>query len=216
MIKARIFESDESLIVETEQLLRDTLATPGNLMLSGGSTPYVIYNRLAESPGPVHRERRIFLSDERMQPSGSDNNNAHNLLPMLQSLDCEDRFIRVKTELPIEEATAQFAKELEKLASIDIGLLGMGIDGHTAGFFTNDQANMKSGPLTLYTDRPDGLRGVSVSPALLHEVKRIFLLVSGESKRDIIHTLMARPDAIPAGIALADHPNVALWTDLTF
>jgi 6-phosphogluconolactonase/glucosamine-6-phosphate isomerase/deaminase len=90
----------------------------------------------------------------------------------------------------------------------------MGNDGHTAGFFTAQQANLKSGALTLHTDRPDGMRGVSVTPALFRRIERIILLVTGESKREIINTLLIAPKTIPAGIALTDHPNVELWTDV--
>ena len=214
MIKTRIFETIEDLLVETVELLRKTMATPGNLMLSGGSTPYVVYNRLAASPCPVHSGRRLFLSDERMVPLESEKNNAHNLMPMLRALHCEDRFIRVETALPIDEAATRFEADLLPLSTIDLGFLGMGNDGHTAGFFTREQANLKSGPLTLSTDRPDGMRGVSVTPAFFNRVERIILLVTGESKRDIINTLLTDPESIPAGIALADHPNVELWTDI--
>jgi 6-phosphogluconolactonase/glucosamine-6-phosphate isomerase/deaminase len=149
-----------------------------------------------------------------MEPFESEKNNAHNLMPMLQSLKCEDRFIRVDTTLPIDEAAARFSTDLEPLETIDLGFLGMGNDGHTAGFFTPEQANLKNGALTLHTDRPDGMRGVSVTPALFKRVDRIILLVTGEPKRDIINTLLTAPETIAAGIALADHPNVELWTDL--
>lgn len=214
MIKARFFDTTEELITETGGLLQQTLATPGNLMLSGGSTPYVVYTRLAASPCPVHSDRRLFLSDERMEPFDSDKNNAHNLIPMLRALECEDRFIRIDTTLPIHQAAARFAADLQPLKSCDLGFLGMGSDGHTAGFFTPEQANLKSGPLTLSTDRPDGMRGISVTPAFLKRVKRIILLVSGQSKREIINTLLTEPATIAAGIALADHPCVELWTDI--
>ena len=215
MIKTRIFENTEGLIAETVGLLRQTLATPGNLMLSGGSTPYVVYNRLAASPCPVHSGRRLFLSDERMEPFDSEMNNAHNLMPMLRALECEDRFIRIETALPIHQAAARFEADLQTLEFIDLGFLGMGSDGHTAGFFTPEQANLKSGPLTLSTDRPDGMRGISVTPAFLNRVERIILLVSGESKREIINTLLTEPETIASGIALADHPAVELWTDIS-
>jgi len=135
-------------------------------------------------------------------------------MPMLQALKCEDRFIRVQTGLPIEEAADQFAAELQPLEVIDLGFLGMGADGHTAGFFTPEQANLKTGGLTLHTNRPDGMQGVSVTPAVFQRVERIILLVTGESKHDIIQMLLTQPETIPAGIALADHPNVELWTDL--
>ncbi len=216
MIKTRFFETPEELIAETVGRLRQTLATAGNLMLSGGSTPYVVYNRLAAFPCPVHSGRRLFLSDERMEPFDSEKNNAHNLMPMLRALECEDRFIRIDTTLPTHQAAARFEADLQPLKSIDLGFLGMGNDGHTAGFFTSEQANLKSGPLTLSTDRPDGMRGISVTPALFKRVERIILLVSGESKRAIIKTLLTEPETIASGIALADHPSVELWTDIPF
>lgn len=214
MTKERIFENTETLISAIESLLRDTMAAPGNLMLSGGSTPYAVYNRFAESPCPVHPARKIFLSDERMQPLDSDRNNAYNLMSMLKALDCEDRFIRVDTRLPVEKAAQEFESSLQSMENVDLGLLGMGTDGHTAGFFALEQASLKTGPLTLYTDRPDGMQGVTVSPAFIHRVERIIVLVSGESKRNIIHTLLTRPETIAAGIALIGHPNTEIWTDI--
>ena len=183
-------------------------------MLSGGSTPYTIYNQLATNPCPTHPDRTLFLSDERMVPAESPNNNANNLKPMLRALNCEDQFIPVDTTLPIQTATARFADELKPLENIDIGFLGMGHDGHTAGFFSPEQANLKIGALTLYTDRPDGMQGISVTPTLFQRVERIILLVTGESKRDIINTLLNAPKTIPAGIALSDHPHVGIWTDI--
>ncbi|MEN8254678.1 MAG: 6-phosphogluconolactonase, partial [Verrucomicrobiota bacterium] len=83
-----------------------------------------------------------------------------------------------------------------------------------AGLFTPEQANLKTGALTLHTDRPDGLQGISVTPALFQRVERIILLVTGASKREIIDTLLNDPETIPAGMALSDHPNVELWTDI--
>lgn len=214
MINIRSFETTEALINETLKLLRSTLSSPGNLMLSGGSTPYTIYNHLAEVPCPAHPQRTLFLSDERMEPFTSELNNAHNLEPMLKALNCENRFIRVDTALPRAQAAQKFEQELEPLKKIDLGFLGMGADGHTAGFFTPEQASAKTGPLTLHTDRPDGLEGVSVTPALIRRVSRLILLVTGESKRSIIQTLLNDPNSIAAGIALSDHPNIELWTDI--
>ncbi|VGO14425.1 6-phosphogluconolactonase [Pontiella desulfatans] len=214
MITTRTFDSTDALILETEELLRKTLSTSGNLMLSGGSTPYVIYNRLAAAPCPVHPQRNLFLSDERMEPFSSEKNNAHNLLPMLQALDCHGHFLQVDTKLSVRAAADHFDEGLERMNTVDLGLLGMGTDGHTAGFSTKEQANMKNGPLALYTDRPDGMQGVSVTPAFLKRVERIILLVTGESKRAIINTLLTHPQSIPAGIALGDHPNIELWTDI--
>lgn len=182
-------------------------------MLSGGSTPYVIYNRLAADPCEVHTMRNLFLSDERMQPFNSDKNNAHNLLPMLQALDCHGNFLQVDTVLSARAAADKFAEGLARMPTVDLGFLGMGTDGHTAGFFTPEQACIQD-RLALYTDRPDGMQGVSVTPAFFQRVERIILLVTGESKREIIETLLNKPQSIAAGIALSNHPDCELWTDL--
>ncbi len=214
MIKVMDYPTTEALLNSAETLLRELLPTPGNLMLSGGTTPYVLYNRLAAQPCKVHPDRQLFLSDERMVPFDSDHNNAHNLDPMLRALNCEERFIRIDTSLPEAKAAEHFASCLQAMETVDVGFLGMGSDGHTAGFFTREQANMKTGPLTLCTQRPDGMRGISVTPAFFQSVQKIILLVTGESKRAIIDTLLSQPETIPAGIALSDHPNVELWTDI--
>jgi len=214
MIKTHVFETTDSLVSHALELLRKTLPTPGNLMLSGGSTPYSIYNQLAAHPCPVHPDRKLFLSDERMVPADSLDNNANNLMPMLRALNCEDHFIRVDTELPPQTAAARFSEKLDPLGKIDLGFLGMGTDGHTAGFFTPQQASRKTGALTLHTDRPDGMQGITITPALFQRVERIILLVTGESKRNIINTLLTAPATIPAGIALSNHPRAELWTDI--
>ena len=214
MLKTRSFKTTDALVSHALKLLRQTLQHPGNLMLSGGSTPYTIYNQLAADPCPVHPDRTLFLSDERMVPADSPDNNANNLKPMLRALNCENRFIQVDTTLPPQIAASRFANKLELLEKIDLGFLGMGNDGHTAGFFSPEQANLKTDALTLYTDRPDNMQGISVTPALFQRVERIILLVTGESKRDIINTLLNAPETIPAGIALSDHLHVELWTDI--
>lgn len=214
MIITREFKTPKSLILHTLELLREKLQKSGNMMLSGGSTPYAIYNQIAAAPSPVHPDRKLFLSDERMVPVNSPMNNAHNLMPMLRALDCESRFIRVDTELDPQVAADQFSAYLDPLKHIDLGFLGMGPDGHTAGVFTPKQAAMKDGDLTFHTVRPDGMHGISVTPTLFNRIEQIILLVTGESKREIIHTLISNPETIPAGMALSDHPNVELWADI--
>lgn len=214
MVELHPFKTPEALVRQTVTLLRETLPTPGNLMLSGGSTPYLAYAQLAAIPCPVHPDRKLFLSDERMVPADSPHNNAKNLAPLLKALKCNNRFIRIDTRLPIHEATNRFARNLQPLRKIDLGLLGIGSDGHTAGIFTPRQARQKTGNLALHASRPDGMQGVSVAPALFERVERIILLVAGESKRKVIDILLNKPETIPVGIALVDHPRVELWTDL--
>lgn len=214
VITIRTFENLDELVLAAETVLRTALPLSGTAMLSGGSTPYAVYDRLARNPCPVHPERRLFLSDERMVPLDSTASNTGNLRSMLDALDCHDHFIGIDTSLDIETATRQFGAALDQIDSIDIGFLGMGTDGHTAGLFTAEQTRQTTGLSTLHALRPDGLPGISVTPVVFHKTDQIILLVTGEQKREVIKTLLTAPQSIPAGSALQAHPHAELWTDI--
>ena len=216
MLSFRTFSSEEELTKQLADTLTSHLQQPGHIMLSGGTTPYKTYNQIAQHPLSVHPECHLFLSDERCVPATSPKNNAHNLQPMLQALNCTQQFHAVQTELDPEEATQQFATEIESFQQPTLGLLGIGSDGHTAGIFSTDHAHDPSPRCTLHTDRPDGLHGISVSATFIHRVQRILLIATGESKRDILTILRHHPETIPAGIILRHHPQAEVWTDLTF
>jgi 6-phosphogluconolactonase len=213
MMKMTSFDTTEALIDATETLLRDWLAKPATLLLSGGSSPYAVYNRIAARPSPLHPELLFFMGDERMVPPDSDQNNFHNLQPMIRALRAEKQCFAPDTTRPIQEATSAFAQKVAPLKSIDLALLGIGADGHTCGFFTLEQASINDHPLALFTDRPDGMRGITITPAILKRANHILILAPGKSKRDILQTLQNAPQTIPAGVALANHPNTEIWTD---
>ena len=71
-------------------------------------------------------------------------------------------------------------------------------------------------------DRPLNKRGKKNAPEMGQRLAAenisldldIILLVSGESKRSIIDTLLQKPETIPAGMALMDHTCAELWTEL--
>jgi|TARA_A100001015_G_C14977065_1_gene707769 6-phosphogluconolactonase len=210
----RFFQSSEEIGSQMSDVLRNHLSKAGTLMLSGGSTPYQIYNQLAQQAFDIHPDCRLFLSDERCVPADSDKNNAYNLKPMLHALNGTAQFIAVDTACTPAEASLKFSRELDKLSQPDLGLLGIGADGHTAGIFNQSDAKARSAETTLYTKRPDGMDGVSVSASFIHCCHRIILLATGESKRDILTTLKKNPKSLIAGNVLFNHPQVEIWTDL--
>ncbi|HBO88182.1 MAG: 6-phosphogluconolactonase [Pontiellaceae bacterium] len=210
----RSFPSSEEVSHHMGDLLRKHLQQEGPLMLSGGSTPYQIYNQLAQEKFDIHPDCRIFLSDERCVPVDSEKNNAFNLKPMLNALNGNAQFIAVDTSRSPTEACIQFSNQLDTLSSPHLGLLGVGADGHTAGIFNQTDAIARSAEKTLHTNRPDGMDGVSVSASFIQSCRRIILLATGESKRDILITLKKEPTTLIAGQVLFHHPQVEIWTDL--
>ncbi len=214
-------------------------------MLAGGRTPLEIYRRAAEEG--LSTEATLFLSDERYVPTDDPQSNYGAIAPFFNNVGqasslsihakgqtTEDRlealsyFMRIQTELSIEDAAQAFHNELNQLERIPLGLLGLGTDGHTASLFNLEDAALRDERLaipvkqcrasvSLAENERDARstfinQRISVTPTLLNRIERIIILATGAEKKEIIQTLLSDPESIPAGVALADHPNVELWT----
>lgn len=209
MPRLRHFVDHEALIQEGISLFRSVFGSLGErdgLMLSGGQTPLALYRRVAEAG--LSCRGVVFLSDERVVATDDPQSNYGAIQPFFPSL------LRVRTELPIGEAARCFDKDLAGLRSIPLGFLGMGTDGHTASLFTIGDAARETGELAIAVRREVPPDRISVTRLLLQRVDRIVLLVPGESKREVVRTFLDQPGALPAGVALANHPQVEVWTDV--
>lgn len=204
------FNSTEELIFQTLELFRETFPMLGNsdgVMLAGGKTPLEIYRRAAKEGLSTHG--KLFLSDERYVPVTDPQSNYGTISPFFPNLG------KVQTELPIEEAAQTFHDDLSRIERIPLGLLGLGADGHTASLFNLEDAALRDERLAIpviKTEKPDRL---SVTPTFLHKVEKILILATGADKKEMIQTLLEKPDTIPAGVALAGHPHVEIWTEQT-
>jgi len=109
-----------------------------HVALSGGSTPKAIYALLANSYahaldwGAVH----LYWSDERFVPHDSAESN---YLMAMQSGFVglpipEDQIHAVPTHLEVDECAEEYNKLLMR-SELDLVMLGMGNDGHTASLF---------------------------------------------------------------------------------
>lgn len=223
----RVFSKPEEVYQAVAQLLREEMALieksgiPQAIMLTGGSTPIEAYRMLAkEEIGPVNN-LTLFMSDERLVPMDSDQNNHNNASAFIDSV-CPnpDQQIRVQTDLDRKTAAQKFHADLdmkivEPKMPIPLGLMGLGADGHTAGVFTNENLSSPEGQWALDVDRPDQRIGISVTKAFFPKVDRLVFQTTGSSKEEAIYNLLHNPEHSTAAKAVSNCNHLELWMDET-
>jgi 6-phosphogluconolactonase len=207
-IRLKTFPSTEELIIQCLEMLRrilPTLEACDGVMLSGGRTPLELYRRAAAEG--LSTSGKLFLSDERYVPADDPQSNYGTIHPFFPGL------LKINTGLSLEAAAQAFETDLNALKKIPLGLLGLGTDGHTASLFTIEDAALRDKGLAIPVIKNNKPDRISVTPALLNRIGKVVILASGAEKIKIIQTLLEHPDTIPAGVALADHPDTEIWTD---
>ena len=169
-----------------------------HLGLAGGSTPrraYELLGGLRSDWSGVH----LWFGDERCVPEGDEEANHHMASKVLDAPGAT--WHRIHGELGPDEAAAAYATQLGSTV-LDLVLLGMGEDGHTASLFPGNPALDDDGIAV-------GVRGapkppperVSLTLDCLNASRRIVLLTAGEGKREALARVLAGPDPdVPASL----------------
>ena len=191
---------------------------PAVIMLSGGHTPLPAYREVARRRPPHGDRLTIAYSDDRYVPADSDASNYHATRPLIDALGLpQSQVLRVRTELPIEDAARDYESCLRTLlasgAGIGLALLGLGPDGHTASLFSPEHLQKSRGRLAIAVQRPDGMQGVSVTPDFLANVTEPLFVVAGSGKHDAIAAFIAQDPNSVALRAVAGCNRVELWIE---
>ncbi len=183
--------------------IESTVADRGTcrLALAGGSTPRPVYEALAERTDLPWAKVEFLFGDERLVGPDDPSSNfrmVHDTL--LHPLGIEDdRVARIRGEHPPLHARADYEARLGD-RPLDIALLGMGGDGHTASLFPGSDGSGGSDGSD-GSDGPDGPDGsdttnrvvVTTSPIAPHprislayrtfaQAHHVVFLVAGEGK----------------------------------
>ena len=217
----RRFDTRGALDAALEGRLAEAIAAAGPraVMLSGGHTPLPAYRGLAARPPPHDEQLHVLFSDERYVPSNSEASNYHQAQPLLDSLVLAPQsLLRVRTELPLEAAAADYERALRALLEsgvrISLGLLGLGADGHTASLFSAEDLARARGHLAIAVHRPDGMDAVSVTPQVLARAEVLLFVVAGDGKQNALRSLEAHDPKLTAWRAVQDCRAIELWTDV--
>jgi 6-phosphogluconolactonase len=180
--------------------IRSTTAT--RLVLAGGTTPKRCYADLAARDLPWGRVTILF-GDERCVPAWDPESNYRIAAETLLAHAHPATVHRIPAELGPDEAARAY-DGVVRAVGLDLVLLGIGPDGHTASLFPEHPALGAEGYAV-------GVRGapkpppdrVSLTLRALREAERVLVLVAGSDKRDAVRR--ARAGEVPAGlIAHAD------------
>lgn len=182
-----------------------------NVVLSGGSTPKLMFAKLAailaDNPLPLDKIY-FFFGDERMVPETSEESNfrsANELL--LKPLGVRERNIfRFRTELEPDAAAADYSRRVRGhfgiesgFPSFDLVFLGLGTDGHTASLFPgtdvlNEQEKIAA---SVFVPKFDAHR-LTLTFGVLNSAAAVAFLVTGADKRDVLCKVREGDSGLPA------------------
>lgn len=164
--------------------------------LSGGSTPRAFHQRLTRKPhrsGIPWKKVLFFWGDERCVPPADERSNyrmaKETLLDPLQ-IPPANVFRMEGERKPASAAAAAYEAILrEQLADagrfprLDLALLGIGSDGHTASLFPGMPALAEKRKWAISTHMPGAPeRRITLTYPVFNAARRVLFLVSGQDK----------------------------------
>lgn len=207
-------------LLATETINRNGRFT---VALSGGSTPKALFKLLATE----YREKIdwqhvvIFWGDERCVPP--DNSDSNYLMARENLLDRVPiqvgNILRFKGELPPPEAAQQYEDDLRvffggELPRLDLILLGMGDDGHTASLFPHTEALQETQRWVIenYVEAKQTWRLTLTAP-VINNAENVLFLVAGADKAERLKEVLEgayTPDDLPSQLIKPTHGNL-IW-----
>jgi 6-phosphogluconolactonase len=178
---------------------------PARIALSGGHTPSLMYGLWADQSQAQFPwlQIELYWSDERCVPVDDPLSNFRMVREaLLDRLPEPPRCFPMAAWQPNHDAAAReyeatLRRQIPSVGpSFDVLLLGVGEEGHTASLFPGSPALSESErwvvPVTVPAEPP--LR-LTLTLPVLSRATNVFFLITGESKREIIHAIRTNPDA---------------------
>ena len=202
----RIFENSRELARGAAEHFVALAQQDGfTVALSGGSTPKVLYELLADPQEPFRAQvpwsnTHFFWSDERHVPPDHPDSNFRMAQEALLSRVpvAESNVHRVRGENPsAQEAADEYEKTL--VPRLDLILLGLGTDGHTASIFPGSEVLHETKRLVAapWVEKLNTYR-ITMTLPLLNNGASIVFLVSGAEKAQIVKEVLEGPKKYPA------------------
>ncbi len=202
----KVFPDHESMsIAVAEEIINtatSTIEAKGffSLALSGGDTPRRLYDILSSEGKGINWAKVHFLwGDERYVPWTSPESNYRmafeNLFSKIEIPESNINPIPTNSKDPVADAKT-YEQRLSELLNgagfMDLVLLGVGRDGHTASLFPGSPV-LREKKLVAAVTAPKGYKireRITLTPTAINKAQKVFFLVSGVGKKEIMRTVL--------------------------
>jgi 6-phosphogluconolactonase len=184
-VELTVVDDPEQAAAAAAALLVEVAVEGGSIVVAGGSTPRRTYE-LAAAAHPYWGDVDLWFGDERCVPADDPRSNLQLVREaFLEHLVVWPKVRPVPTDLPAAEAAEAYDAALQGVR-LDLVLLGLGSDGHTASLFPDAPALDSVDRLAIEADaglQPFVERVTLTIPALSAGTHVVFLAV-GEEKAE--------------------------------
>jgi len=168
------------------------------LVLAGGNTPKRCYELLARLDVKWGRVTVLF-GDERCVPPDHPDSNYRMAREALLDQVAPATVHRIAGELGPDEGAAEYSRVVAGLAPLDIVVLGIGEDGHTASLFPGrPEVNAKGWAIGVRNSPKPPPERVTLTLPALRGARRVIILATGAGKAQAV--VMAKRQEVPSGM----------------
>jgi 6-phosphogluconolactonase len=168
------------------------------LVLAGGTTPGRCYQLLADLEVEWARVAVLFGDERCVRPDHPDSNYRMARETLLDRV-APATVHRMPAELGPEEGAAQYSRIVETLLPLDVVILGIGEDGHTASLFPGHPVLKAKGLVAGVHNSPKPPpERVTLTLAVLQGARQVIILATGAGKANAV--AMAKRGEVPSGM----------------
>ena len=168
------------------------------LVLAGGTTPKRCYELLSHLEVEWGRVAVLFGDERCVHPDHPDSNYRMARESLLDRV-APATVYRMPGELGPDEAAGAYAHVVAAVGPLDVVLLGVGEDGHTASLFPGHAALQAPGLAVGIRDAPKSPpQRVTLTLSALQSARRVIILATGAGKADAV--ARAKRGEVPSGM----------------
>jgi 6-phosphogluconolactonase len=210
-IELAVASDAEEASVRAAAALAAAARSGGSISLAGSNTPRRAYELLSQAQGIDWSQVHIWFGDERCVPPDEPDSNyrmAHETL--ISRIDIPAANVhRIRGERDPDAAADAYGREIDGL-SLDLALLGLGPDGHTASLFPESQAlDVRDRAAVAVVAAKPPPRRITLTFPVFERASAVLVLAPGESKAEAIAAVLRGPDKrYPASLLPADRTTI--------